>query len=144
MLYLLYYSLITLPLLVIADQPNATLQSTYINSTNCTFTYYTPAIYFSFLGCDTPAGDSNYWHECINRCCLDSSGIDENVPSLFAIVQCKNSSGSSGTSVAVIIMGVAIGIFGLVVILCFCVVACRIVRNRHSRTQIVYNAEEIS
>ena len=127
-----------------ADQPPNAIQSIYVNATGCTLNYYSPPNNFSFVGCTTSSGDSNNWNTCVSRCCQDTKSIDTNTPSLLAIVECRNGVGSSGTSVAIIIMGVLVGVFSLIVILCFCVVTCRIVGNYQLRARIINNAEVVS
>ena len=72
--------------LIKADPPPNAIQSSIINATGCTLNYYAPPINFTFVGCTTPAGDSNHWNICVTRCCLNTISIDPNTPSLQAII----------------------------------------------------------
>jgi len=125
--------------LVLADLSANNTQSTYINITDCTLNYNSLNDSFAFLGCNTPQGTTINWFLCLTRCCNNLRSIDYNKPSLLAIAQCKNYTAENSTSVAVIVMGILIGGFALIVILCFCMMACKIFGTFQLRNRLVFN-----
>ena len=116
--------------LFITSVNSSPVKSIYISDTSCTFFYQHSNSTFTFQYCLLSSQLTySMWNLCISNCCPQMPAGDYSVPLLSTLKVCKvNNNSESSSNGLLLVMTLIITLFGLVILVCLCVVLCRVCR----------------